>query len=86
MNPTLPEPLANLPPDELASQLWAILEAVDFEYERFCDALGLDPSNGFVERFHADVHSSWPEAWRRFGDTFWEAQRPLVAKWQVLLS
>jgi hypothetical protein len=81
-----PHRLDGLPPGELALELWAILEAVDFEYERFTDALGLNPLSPDVEAFHQQVHSSYPEAWRQEGDEFWMRLRPLVEHWRKVLS
>lgn len=53
---------------ELAYEMMALVQVLDFDYERWCKIMALDPTvkDSFV-RF-SEIHQSYMETWKEDGD------------------
>jgi hypothetical protein len=63
----LPEEVFALPPAQLTVELFALLEAADFDYEKFCYFLDLDPLDDATFEWWYMIHTQYAEAWRVLG-------------------
>lgn len=73
--------------DELGWEMLALMEAVDFEYERWCRVLGMDPDDHGSDEFFREIHRSWAEAWTEQGDAEFDRQvTHRVRQWRSLLG
>lgn len=82
----LAEHLDLLTPEELALEMLGLLEAVDFEYERFAEALELE-INDETDELYQLVHRSYAETWNRMGtDPFVAMLAPSLERWRVITA
>jgi hypothetical protein len=79
------EHLDELPPEQLAVEMMGLLEAVDFEYERFAEVLHLEISPDTDELFQT-VHADYAATWNAMGtDPFMAMMTPVIERWRVLV-
>lgn len=72
---------------ELGFDMLALMEAVDFEYERFCRILGMDPDDDATADLFYLTHQSYVQIWKQLGDRDWDkAMDEYRSKWRRLVG
>jgi hypothetical protein len=80
--------LAHNPNDEeFGFEMLALMEAVDFEYERWCRVMDLDPDEPASLMAYENVFYAYPEVWTELGEKAFHARiTEAVAKWVHMLA
>ena len=66
-------------------EMIALLEAVDFDYARFCDATDLDPADPESDTAWAQLHAAWAKLATQLGwERFDRVMGHRVEKWRRL--
>lgn len=79
--------ITNPDDNDFGWEMLALMEAVDFDYERWCRVMGLDPDLDASFEHFSDIHARW-------AGTFWEmGEKPFIDaikeksdKWRGLLE
>ena len=77
----------DLDDDDFGWEMFALLEAVDFEYERWCRIMGFDPDSKSVISRWEDLMWRWADTWKEIGtEEFNRMTAERVAKWRRLID
>lgn len=75
------------PDDQLGTEAMGLIEAIDFDYERWCRVIGMDPDNEESERVFDVTRYRYLDLWTEMGEKeFGEMVTPIVEKWRRLLG
>lgn len=73
--------------DEFGWEMFALAQAVGFDYERWCRVMGLDPDNPAIMERWVDLTWRWADTWKELGtDAFGSMVDDRVEKWERLLD
>lgn len=72
---------------EMGWEMISLMEAIDFNYERWCRILDQDPDDQEVDDFAGEVHQAWADSWMQVGTEEFDRQtRKRVRAWRLLLG
>lgn len=67
-------------------EMLGLIEACEFEYERWCRVMGVEPDDPVSESAFERVHADWAKTWLAEGVMFHVKLNPIIEKWARLLD
>lgn len=73
--------------DEFGWEMFALAEAIDFDFERWCRIMGFDPDSTAIQERWNDLTWRWADTWKEIGnDAFGKMTDERVAKWRGIID
>jgi len=79
--------VTDMPSEDLGMEMYGLLDAVEFEYERWCRIVGMDPDDPISEDVFDTARNNFARTWVLMGEKpFLATIIPLAQKWRRLLG